>query len=388
MTANPSNPVPGTPAASLEGRKFRFVVKSAEEAVAVIREHLGENARVLSVKQVDGKGLSKFLSSPKLEVIATVLPKAQLEAAAAAPAAPQAVAPAAPAQAAAPAVAPVAGPKTAARVYEQGASREEAVAASAKAVARVADRQMDLSSLLRKAQFDEALVARLENSPAWPRLSTLPLATALAEVFQWLSEEYRRVPARPVTLRVAFMGTPGVGKTTALCKRLASDVFIHRRTARVLKLENETPNPDDALRVFCEVLNVPFLRDPVDLDLIADDEPLYIDLPGVTTAEREERRALTARLDALRVDTRVLVVNAAYGRDLVQSTFAMGQEMRATHLVFTHLDEISDHTRLWQYLLRGNLPALFLGHGQNVTADMSENVLDYMMEKTFPAFLN
>ena len=54
------------------GKKFRLVVRSAEEAVRVIREKLGEDARVLSVKQVGGEGLKRFISSPKLEVIAEV----------------------------------------------------------------------------------------------------------------------------------------------------------------------------------------------------------------------------------------------------------------------------------------------------------------------------
>ena len=59
----------------LTGKKFRLVVKSAEEAVRVIREKLGERAKVLSVRQVGGEGLKRFISSPKLEVIAEIPPE-------------------------------------------------------------------------------------------------------------------------------------------------------------------------------------------------------------------------------------------------------------------------------------------------------------------------
>ena len=58
--------------AASKGKKYRLVVKSAEEAVRVIREKLGATARVLSVKQMGGQGLSKFISSPKLEVFVEV----------------------------------------------------------------------------------------------------------------------------------------------------------------------------------------------------------------------------------------------------------------------------------------------------------------------------
>ena len=53
-----------------KSKRFRLVARSAEEAVRVIRDKLGEHARVLSVRQIGGEGLKKFISSPKLEVIA------------------------------------------------------------------------------------------------------------------------------------------------------------------------------------------------------------------------------------------------------------------------------------------------------------------------------
>ena len=62
------------------GKKFRLTVKSAEEAVRVIRDKLGDNARVLSVRQVGGEGLKRFISSPKLEVIAEIPPEGEEQA--------------------------------------------------------------------------------------------------------------------------------------------------------------------------------------------------------------------------------------------------------------------------------------------------------------------
>jgi len=54
------------------GQKYKFIVKSAEEAAAIIRDKLGETAQVISVRQVEGEGLARFLKSPKLEIIAQV----------------------------------------------------------------------------------------------------------------------------------------------------------------------------------------------------------------------------------------------------------------------------------------------------------------------------
>ncbi|MEI8108427.1 MAG: hypothetical protein WCI46_11475, partial [Verrucomicrobiota bacterium] len=57
----------------MSAKRFRFIVSSAEEAVKVLRDRIGENARVISVRQVEGTGLAKFLQAPKLEVIAEVV---------------------------------------------------------------------------------------------------------------------------------------------------------------------------------------------------------------------------------------------------------------------------------------------------------------------------
>ena len=40
------------------GKRYRLVVRSADEAVRVIQQKLGTSARVISVKQVGGQGLA------------------------------------------------------------------------------------------------------------------------------------------------------------------------------------------------------------------------------------------------------------------------------------------------------------------------------------------
>src|SRR3954452_12179134 len=63
MSASAPTPAPGT---------YKFTVKSVDQAVALIREKLGPNARVLSVRSVEAGGLKKFFTAPRLEVVAQV----------------------------------------------------------------------------------------------------------------------------------------------------------------------------------------------------------------------------------------------------------------------------------------------------------------------------
>ena len=53
-----------------QSREIRFIAKSAQEAVEQVRNELGPDAKVISVRQVTGTGLQRFLKAPQLEIVA------------------------------------------------------------------------------------------------------------------------------------------------------------------------------------------------------------------------------------------------------------------------------------------------------------------------------
>ena len=172
-----------------------------------------------------------------------------------------------------------------------------------------------------------------------------------------------------------------------MCKRMATDVIVHNKKIQVLKVEGEAANPDDALRVLCEILNVELLRDPIDLERVDPDGYLYVDVPGISLNETEQWSALARRLDELWVESRVIVLNAAYERDLLKTTIGLAADIGCTHQVFTHLDEMTNVTKLWQFVLGSGFATLFFSYGQNVTSDFSSDVLDFLTSRTFPSYL-
>ncbi|MBN1403976.1 MAG: hypothetical protein JW942_05860, partial [Opitutales bacterium] len=245
----------------------------------------------------------------------------------------------------------------------------------------------DVWTVLRNAGFEETMLSSLRYDVGSDNIDELPLPRALAEVNRRLRKEYQALEQKPVTSRIAFFGTPGVGKTTALCKRLASDVFMRRQSVEVLKLDSDTPNPDDALSLFCDVLGVSLWRDNAEEELSEQADTLYVDLPGLPVSERRQWDKLRERLEALNVDTRVLVINGMYEASLISAAFDLGESMGATHIVVTHMDEMISAARLWPFILRSGLSPIFASHGQNVTSDYSEDILRAMLEKTFPSNL-
>ncbi|MFT3783268.1 MAG: flagellar GTP-binding protein [Nibricoccus sp.] len=358
------------------GATYRFVVSSADEAVQTIRDRLGENARVLSVRPVKAKGFGGLLGRTKLEVVAQV------------------------AAAAEPNLSPfppnsdtgtVAATENIQPAREASLSDRTADYASARAVAANVQRDVPtrLPELLKRAGFSEATLARLQALPAFAAQQEQPLHHAIAEVGRALRQLMQKRPVRPLPGRVAFLGTSGVGRTTALCKWLAREVFTKQKVVRVLKAEFDKPNPAEGLAVFCEALGVT-------LDYFAPGQEengrtsaesvgsVYADLPGLSLRASDDNAAIAKFLDREKFTGRVLVLNASYDAALLRRAYAAGRDLGATHLVFTHLDELEHWGKLWDFLLEGELTPLFLATGPSLTGDCEENLIDAVLRRTLP----
>jgi flagellar biosynthesis protein FlhF len=343
------------------GSCYRFVVKNAEEAARVIREQLGENARVLSVRNVETGGVLGLFSSPKLEVIAQILP-------------PEPV----PAPAAAEEPKPV--------LSELGAANETVSAGRVRAPrSMIRAPKMTLPELLRRSGFSESLLSRLERSSEWRRLEELPLHRALVEVGNHLRDLAAQRASRPPLSRAAFLGTPGVGRTTALCKWLSAEVFRRARIGHVVTAEFDRPNSPGQLPVFCEALGVPLAHFPASTEPATENAFVYFDLPGLSLRNPAENAAVARFLETEKITERVLVLNAAYDHATLRAAYAAGRELGATHVVFTHLDEVSQWGRLWDYLLDGDLEPLFLATGPSLTSDLEIDAADAVARRTMPA---
>lgn len=352
------------------GKKFRLVVRSAEEAVRVIRDKLGENAKVLSVRQLGGTGLKRFVSSPKLEVIAH-LPGEELP------------------------VDEIEDKELDDKVLNTDGTPVSSDVKVNPAQGKLPEKtEADLATekieqgkglyLLERTGFDQGLLKSLQSWSNWHEISNLPLAEALKEITIGLSDRFRGIQNSPTTNKIAFVGSPGSGKTTTLCKFLANEVFINKNTPNVLKLENGMPNPDDSLRIFCEVIGVTLFREENNFPNPTDQNPLYLDFPGFSLSNTIDWHEAGESLDRLGVDTRVLVVNGAYEKDIISKEIRLARNLNATHLAITHFDEINNATKLWPILFENGLSPICICNGQNVTGDFSTNIMNLLITKTFP----
>ena len=340
----------GPDAVPAAGTCYRFVVDSADQAATLIRERLGERARVLSVRSVSGSGWRRLVSSPKLEVIAQIDAPAEPVVSATVEITPTAPVPA-----------PVASLR---RVQPENFS--------------------SLPDLLGRSGFSESVVNRLQAAPDWSRLTAAPLHRSLVEVGRQLCAQIESRPARPPLSRAAFLGAAGVGRSTALCKWLAAEVFRRARLGHVVTAEFDRPNTAGPLPVFCEALGVPLAHYPASTEPTLPGGFVYFDLPALSLRNPGENASIAEFLTREAITERVLVLNAAYENAALRRAMAVGRDLGATHVIFTHLDETPQWGRLWDYLLESELEPLFLSTGPSLTGDYESEATQALARRTLP----
>jgi flagellar biosynthesis protein FlhF len=164
-----------------------------------------------------------------------------------------------------------------------------------------------------------------------------------------------------------FIGPPGSGKTTALCKWMASEILFNENRVRVWRLDGESANSSELLTLHCELMGVPVERFWIQSDESSDLQ--LVDIPGVEMRNQDAMSALRDQLSVLPQPHIHLVLNAAYESSILLEQFQAFESFTPEDIIFTHLDEESRRVKLWNFVLGTKCPISFLGAGQKIPGE-------------------
>ncbi len=164
-----------------------------------------------------------------------------------------------------------------------------------------------------------------------------------------------------------FIGPPGSGKTTALCKWMTSELLFNEHRVHVWRLDGDSANSGELLELHCEMMGVPVQRFWTDLAEPADLQ--FVDLPGVEMNNPDAMSVLNDQLSALPQPHVHLVLNAAYESSILLEQFRAFESFAPEDIIFTHLDEEQRRVKLWNFVLGTKCPISFLGAGQKIPGE-------------------
>jgi flagellar biosynthesis protein FlhF len=164
-----------------------------------------------------------------------------------------------------------------------------------------------------------------------------------------------------------FVGPPGSGKTTVLCKWMTLAVLAENQKTRVWRLDGETANTAEILTLHGEMIGVPVDRfwqvpnESADL--------FFVDLPGVEMHNANAMSGMQIQLGALPQPHVHLVLNAACETSILFEQLHAFAALAPEDVIFTHLDEERRRVKLWNFVLGTNYPLSFLGAGQKIPGE-------------------
>jgi flagellar biosynthesis protein FlhF len=199
------------------------------------------------------------------------------------------------------------------------------------------------------------------------------LAEEIEEVSSALATFWRSAPptqsgSPPIHL---FIGPPGSGKTTVLCKWMAKSVLAEGQTVRCWRLDSRAANFPGLLDVYGEILHVPVAREWTGSQGLAGCDAGFVDLPGINSQDDAAFEQLRAQLHRIAGAEVHLVLNAAYDPWVLSAQARAFDSWPVSDVIFTHLDEEKRVGKLWNFVLGTKFTVRFLSGGQNIPGEFS-----------------
>jgi flagellar biosynthesis protein FlhF len=375
----PTEPCIAVNAAALRARarSLSFIAHDIAEAIADIREKLGPDAIILDIRRLPARGLSRFWQTPRIQVLACRPdPEDMRVETVSCPASPS-----------------IPGPASAPR---SGVPQQEAMQRYARAGGAAATVPGTAVPPLEPPTFLTDMQEAPRNLDSWrcaavlERLGLTPLhvervLTQMQEIHgamrsppesmiqelalarQALLQLWRPRPAPPESAGAplhVFVGPPGVGKSTVLCKWLAQTMLLNGQAALVWRLDGRTANASEIVSLYGEILGVRVERNWSGRGDAA--LPGFVDFPGVDFQDAEAMQILGQALAQFPGAQVHLVLNAAYTTSLLLAQARGIAALPVTDLILTHLDEETAWGKLWNLVLGTNCALGFLSAGQNI----------------------
>ncbi|MCP4448124.1 MAG: hypothetical protein GY811_22725 [Myxococcales bacterium] len=175
---------------------------------------------------------------------------------------------------------------------------------------------------------------------------------------------------------IVLVGPTGVGKSTTIAKLAAKAVYGDHQSAAIVTLDTYRVGGEEQMRTYANLIGAPLfvVADPRDLasqiDELGEYDRVYIDTAGRSPRDIPAIRSLRGALQGI-VDMEVhLTLSLNTPTNVMDANHRRYFEVGVNRLLFTKLDESLDFDELIRTPARLEVPVSFLTTGQAVPEDL------------------
>jgi len=186
---------------------------------------------------------------------------------------------------------------------------------------------------------------------------------------------YRITDKRQV---IALVGPPGGGKSTTVAKLARHCLVEEKKHVAIISLDRFRIGANSMLKQAARIMQIPLVvAQGVDqlrthLDAYHDIDVVLIDSPGVIATDQTLMKDMRNLLREARADEIHLVANAAVREDVLATMVNSFLPLGVNRLLFTHVDEYGDAPTISNLLSSYRLPSSFFSDGIDLFDHLNE----------------
>lgn len=196
------------------------------------------------------------------------------------------------------------------------------------------------------------------------------------KVTEVISEKIKVADTLSTRSITAFVGPPGVGKTTTIAKLAAIHGLRKKRRTALLSMDTYRIAASEQLRTYGRIMGIPVgvAADASELKRLvrehSDKDLIFIDTAGRTSGSAEQMKALDEIACSVPEAGFNLVLSAQTRQDVLDRTVRAYTNYPVDSLTFTKLDEGRVYGPIFNTMLSSGRPVAYLTTGQRVPEDI------------------
>lgn len=193
---------------------------------------------------------------------------------------------------------------------------------------------------------------------------------------------------------VALIGPTGVGKTTCVAKLALISKILHKLNVGLISIDTYRLGAIDQLKTFAELSEIEMLvaykvEDiPKIMKRFAKKDLVFIDTVGRSQNNSAQLKEIKQTLSGVKIDETILVLNTAGSTKNLIDAAKKFKVLDYSGLIFTKLDESVVFGNILNVANEINTPVKFLTNGQVIPDDIIAADSDYIAKLIYPGKLS